>query len=55
MRKQRDQWQLHQSQNWRGEIYSQTSATASESHILIKTIIVENLPRTQRTRLHRNS
>ena len=39
MRKQRDQWQVHQSQNWPGEIYSQTSA----SHILTDIIIVQEI------------
>ena len=47
MRKRRDQWQVHQSQNRPGEIYSPTSA----SYILTKTIIVENLPWTRGTRL----
>ena len=35
MWKRGDQWRLHQSPSWPGEIYSQTSAL----HILIKTII----------------
>ena len=51
MRKRQDQWPVHQSQYWPGEIYSPTYT----SHILTKTIVVENLPWTPGTRLQTNS